>query len=180
MKVSKMVWIILIASLAIAVFAIVGTLSWQKFDQRNRLRGQLVLIEDKLKEYQSEQSSYRGPTLESELDKTLEAVETSKSLFSRPSWDIVTSTLFDIAKSCNVEVTRIGSGGSSSEKLGGLTSTTQRFNITIKGTLNDLIKYVTRLNHELKTGVVKTVDLSAPADSKEIPSANLLLVVYTY
>ncbi len=180
MKVSRAVWIILIASLAVAAFAIVGTLSWQKFEQRDRLREQLTLAEDKLKEAQSQQASNRGQSLELQLGKTMETTRTPESLFSRPSWDIVTSSLFDFAKSSNVEVIRISSGGSGSEKLGEITSTTRKFNITVEGSLNDLVKYVTTLNHELKTGVVKSVDLSAPAEGEEKPSANLLLVVYTY
>ena len=180
MKVSKTTWIIIIAILAITSFASLGTLCWQRFGEMKHLREEFAFVEDKLQEYQSGQLSYRGQALDLQLEQILGEVQTSESLFSRPSWDIATSSLFDIAEACNVEVTSISSAGLNSEGLGEITSTAQRFNVTIEGALNDLIKYITRLNHDLKTSVVKSVDLSVPVDAQEIPSAKFLLIVYSY
>ncbi len=180
MKVSRTLWVIITVIFVIAAFASLETLCWKQFNERNQLREQLAFVESKLQEFQSEQPSYRRQALELELEETLDATKTSESLFSRPSWDVVTSSLFNIAKVSNVEVTRISYGGLSSEKLGELTSTAYKFNITIEGTLNDLINFLTKLNNELKTSVVKVVDLSAPVDAEGKPSANFLLVVYTY
>ena len=180
MKVSRTVWIIIVAGFVIVAFASLGILCWQQFNERNQLRERLTLVEEKLQEFQSERSSYRKQTLESQLEETQDVIKTSESLFARPSWDIMTSSIFDIAEVCNVEVTRISSSGLGSEKLGGLTSTAQRFNITIEGDLNNLIQFLTRVNHDLRTGVIKLVDLNVPADTQTGPSANFLLVVYTY
>ena len=180
MKVSKTVWIIITASLVIVAFASLGALCWQQFTKQNQLREELTLIEDKLQDFQSEQSSNRREALELQLAETLDVVKTSESLFSRPSWDILTSSLFDIAEACNVEITKASSSSLGSESLGGLTSVTQKFTITVEGNLSDLIIFLTRLNHDLKTSVIKSVDLNVPADAQQRPSANFLLVVYTY
>ncbi len=180
MKIGKTTWIIIIAILAITSFASLGTLCWQRFDERQHLKEEFAFVEDKLQEFQSGQLSYRSQALDLELEQTLGEVQTSESLFSRPGWDIVTSSLFDIAEACNVEVTSISSAGLNSEGLGEITAATQKFNVTIEGNLNDLIKYITRLNHDLKTGVVKSVDLSVPVDAQETPSAKFLLIVYSY
>lgn len=179
MKVSRTVSIIITASIVTICFAGLGTLCWQKFNEQNQLKEELTLVEDKLQEFQSVHSSNRRQALEQQLAETMDVVETSESLFSRPSWDIVTSSLFDIAEPCNVEITGISSKGLTSESLGGLTSTTQKFSITIEGDPNNLIKFLTRLNHDLKTSVIKSVDLDVPADSGKRSTASFLLVVYT-
>ncbi len=180
MKISKTTWIIIIASLAITSFAFLGTHCWQKFNERNSLKGELVFVEDKLQEIQSGRLSNRSQALDLQLQQTLGEVQTSESLFSRPGWDIATSSLFDIADDCNVVVTSISSAGLSSDGLGELTATAQKFNVTTEGTLNNLIKYITRVNHDLKTSIVISVDFSAPTDAKVVPSAKFLLIVYSY
>jgi len=51
----------------------------------------------------------------------------------------------------------------------------------VEGELTDLVSYITRLNSDLDTGFVKSVEINVPeTNSKDKPSANIQLVIYTY
>jgi hypothetical protein len=180
LKISKTTWIIIISAITFAAFAGLGALSWQLHQTRDLVRGDLALTEEKLAEYQSGRFAYRQEVLELQLNEKVAALKTSRSLFSQPSWYIATTALFDIASANNVAVTEIRSAGLDHEKLGEITYTVQWFNTTIKGEVIDLVNCITRLNHDLETSVVKSVTLNVPVNGEGKPSADLLMVVYTY
>lgn len=181
MRLSKASWIIIIGCIVITAFASLGALSWQQIHKRNQLREELILTEEKLNGFQSGQFAYQQETLVMQLNQTLSELQTSRSMFSQPIWSIATGTLFDIAQTCNTEIINISSSGLASQELGGVSGSTQTFAITIEGDVLDLVRFITKLNQNLKAGVIKSVEISVPDTIGEGKStADLQLVVYSY
>ena len=181
MKLSKTSWLLITIGFLITAFASLGTISWQLAHQRNQLNEELAMAEAKLNGFQLEQSSYRQEALEVRLSQTLSEMETTKAMFSQPSWNIVTSILFDVAKACGTEVTVISSPGLTNKKLEGISYSVQTLTVRVEGDVLGLVSFITNLNHNLGTSVVKSVSISIPKTaSEEKPSANIQLIIYTY
>lgn len=200
MKLSKTSWLILTVGIFIIAFASVGFARSQRIHEQNQLHEELSLVELRLSKFQLEELASQQEELEKQLSQTMLQLETAKATLSQPTESITASdTLFDIAKTCGVEITEISSSGLTTGDLEGITCSVLSLTVRVEGNTSSLISFITTLNDTLTTGVVKSVEISIPAidregeqegeeeeqeeeeeKEKEKPSANIHLVIYTY
>lgn len=182
MKLSKTSWLLLTVGIFIITFASLGAVRYQQVNRQNQLNEELTLAEARLNEFRLEQLSYRKGELEEQLSQAISQFETAKAVLSQSTGSIATSsTLFDIAEAHGVEVTELSSSALVSEDLEGVPCSILSLTTRVEGDVSDLIGFITKLNSDLTTGVVQSVEINIPeTTSEEEPSANIQLVIYTY
>jgi len=182
LKLSKTSWLIIIIGVFVIVLIGLGIVRSQQVHQQNELNEQLALTRSKIQLIQLEQFSHRQGELELQLSETDSQSESAKKILSQPVRSVTISDfLFDIAEANSVNITEINSSGLASEELAGVTCSVLPFTAKVEGELTNLVSYITKLNNDLTTGFVKSVEISVPeTSSKNKPSANIQLVIYTY
>lgn len=182
MKLSKTSWLIIIIGFFVIILVGLGIVRSQQVHQQNELNEQLALAQSKIQVIQLEQLSHRQGELERHLSETDSQSESAKKILSQPIRSItISDLLFNVAEANSVNVTEITSSGLASEELAGVTCSVLPFTARVEGELTNLVSYITRLNSDLATGFVKSVEINVPeASSTKKPSANIQLVIYTY
>ncbi len=182
MKLTKKSWLLLTLGVFVITFASLGAIQSQQVRQQKRLNEELALAELRLEGFQLEQLSAQQEVLEEQLKQTISQSETTKTILSQSIGSITSSsTLFDIAQAYGVEVTEFSSSGLASGDLDGIPCSVLTLNARVEGDISDLISFIMKLNSELTTGVVKSVEISmSEATSEAKSSANIQLVLYTY
>ena len=183
MKLSKKSGFILIAGIAIAIFAGLWLARSQQVDEQEQLREELSIAAMRLENSQNnEEISAQQVQLEKQLSQTISQLETAKATLSQAAGSIaVSGTLFDIAEAIGVEITAISSSQLSSDSLEGITFSVLPLTITVEGDVPDIISFVGRLNGDFTTGLVKFVAISIPETTcEETVSANIQLYIYTF
>ena len=138
-------------------------------------------MEARLNGSQAGQSALQQEVMEMRTSQTLPGLETTKAMFSQPSWSITTTTLFDIAEVCGVEITEVSSSGLTKDVLAEIPCLVQTLTVKIGGDLLGLVNFITQLNYSLETGVVKSVVINVPETTGDEakPSADIGLIIYT-
>jgi len=182
LKLTKTSWVLLAIGVFVITFASLGVFRFQQVRQQNQLDEEFALAQLNLKQVRLEQLSSRQAELEKQLSQATLQFEAVKAILSRPIGSItISDILFDIAEVNSVEVTKISSSGLASEELEGVPCLALRLTTRVEGELPDLVSFITMLNGDLATGVVKSVEISIPETTSEgKPSANIQLVIYTY
>lgn len=181
MKLSKTSWLLITIGIFVIALAGLSVVRSQQVQQQNQLSEELTSAELSLKGIQLEQLSYQREELEKGLSLTTSQFEVARAMLSQPIESIaISSVLFDIAEAHGVELTEINSSGLASDELEGLTSSVLPLTAKIEGDVPNLVSFITGLNGDLTTGVVKSVNISIPEMAGEEASANIQLVVYTY
>lgn len=182
MKISKTSWLLIAIGVFIIAMVGLGAVRYQQVNQQNQLSEELALAEMKLNGFQLEQLSDRQGELEEQLSQTISQLEAAKAMLSQPNGSIVTSgILFDIAEAYGVEVTEISSSGPTNGELEGIACSVLPLTARVEGDVPALINFITRLNSDLTTGVVKSAEISIPETTdEEESSANIQLVIYNY
>jgi hypothetical protein len=128
-----------------------------------------------------EQLAYRQDELERELNKTDSQSESAKTVLSQQIGSIaISDILFNIAEASEVTVIELNSAGIGSEELAGVACSVLPLNAKVEGELTALVNYITTLNSNLPTGIVKSVEISIAGATSNKASANIQLVVYGY
>lgn len=181
MKLSKTSWLFLAIGLFIITFAGLGAVRSQQAQQQNQLDEKLTSAELKLNGFQIEQLVNQQGELERQLSQTISQSETARDILSQPIGSIaISEILFDIAEANSVEITEISSSGPASEELAGVTLSVLPLTARVKGSLPNLVSFITSLNDDLPSGVVKSVAISIPETTGAEASTNIQLVIYTY
>jgi cell division protein FtsB len=182
LKLSKTSWLIIIIGVFVIVLIGLGIVRSQQVHQQNELNEQLALTRSKIQVIQLEQLSLRQGDLERQLSETDSQSESAKKILSQPVRSVTISDfLFDTAEANSVNITEINSSGLASEELAGVTCSVLPFTAKVEGELTNLVSYITKLNNDLATGFVKSVEISVPeTSSTKKPSANIQLIIYTY
>ena len=182
MKLTKKSWLLLTLGVFVITFAGLGAIQSQQVRQQKRLNEELALTELRLEGVQLEQLSAQQETLEKQLSQTISQSETAQAILSHPIGSITSSsTLFDIARDYGVEVTEFSSSGLASGDLAGIPCSVLTLNTRVEGDVSDLIRFITKLNREFTTGIIKSVEISMPETTGDAKSlANIQLVLYTY
>jgi hypothetical protein len=176
---------LLIIAIGIFIIALVGLwmVQSQQVNELNQLKEKLNTAELKLSGLQPGKLSQRQEELERQLSQTMSQSETARTSLSQPIESIaINDLLYDIAEAHNVEVTEISSSGIASEELAGITCSVLPLTAKVEGEVTDIARFITKLNEELATGVVKSVEIRIPetTDEGEETSADIQVVIYTY
>lgn len=181
-KLTKTGWIILSAGILIIALASLWTIRSQQLQEQAQLEEELSLAEMKLNGFQPDELTFRQQELESHLSETLSQFETAKATLSPPIESInLTDSLFEIAKSCAVEITELSSPGLTSEYLDDIDYTVLPLTVKLEGDVTNLINFVSEVIGNFTTGVVNSVEMSIPGTTDEgEPSVIINLAIYTY
>ncbi len=182
MKLSKRSWLVIAAGVFIIALASLGLLRSQQVQEQNELNEQLASVRLRLSGVQLEQLSSRQAELEEQLSQATPQFEVVKAILSQPVGSFaVSSTLFDTAEAHGVEVTEMTSPSLATESLEGVACLVISFTARVEGDVPNLVSFVTNLNEQLATGVVKSTTITIPEmNSEEKASAVIELVVYSY
>jgi len=181
LKISKTSWLLVAIGVFIIAMVGLGAVRYQQVNQQNQMNEELALAEMKLNEFKLEQLSDRQGELEEQLSQTISQLGAAKAIFSQPNGSIVASgILLDIAEAYGVEVTEISSSGLASGELEGIACSVLPLDARVEGDVPALINFITRLNSDLTTGVVRSAEISIPEATGEESSANIQLVIYSY
>jgi len=181
MKLSKASWLFLIIGVfAIAIVALGAVRSKQVVEQRE-LSQELATAQVKLSGMQIEQLTVKKTALEKQLNDTMAQSKTDRELLSQPIDSLeIGNALFRLATAYGVQVTEVTSSGTSAVNLEGVKCSALSINARVKGDVTPLVSFISELNSELKTGVIKQVDITIPAAAGDKPTANIQLSIYTY
>jgi len=180
-KLSKKSWLLISVGVFTILFAGLWTVHSQQINEHKQLEDKLSTAELKLDGFQTEQLSLRQNELEEQLKQTLSQSEAARETLSQPIGSLtISSVMFNIAETCNVEVIEIGSPGLASEELDGLACDVLPFTATAEGDVTDLVNFITKLNNDLENGIINSVEISVPETTGEKASANFQMVVYAY
>ena len=182
MKLSKTSWLMLTIGIFIIAFASLGIARFQQVQEQNQLEAELSVAERRLDNFQLEQFYSQKNELEEQLDRAISQLKAAKDNLGQSIESIeVTDSLFEIVKACGVEVTEISSSGIASDKLEGITCSILRLAIRVEGDVPNLISFITKLNDDFTSGVVKSAEITIPETAGADKSlADIQLVVYTY
>ncbi len=182
MKLSKKSWLFI----GIGIFLIALVSLWMVYSQQSgvkkQLREELALAASQLSSIQPEDLANQQAELEQQLDETISQSETARETLSEPMNSIIiTDILFNTAESNSVNITEVKSSGMVDEELKSVPCRALSLTANIEGEVSNLVGFITQLNDNLATGVVRSVDMGIPypaGDKKS--SASIQMVIYTY
>lgn len=175
LKLSKASKLILVVGIVLAIFASLG-LVW---------RGQLQ-AQDKLeRELTSAQTivAKLSPTPTSDLETKLREIEAElqavQSLFPRPDQSLeIADTLSKLAQLSQVEVTGV-TIKTTTGRLGGITYDALSFELKLQGQVASFLSFVVRIDKELATAEIGSVEILKAKSVKEKDIANITINIYT-
>ncbi len=182
MKLTKKSWLFI--GIGIFLIALVGL--WTVYSQQSGVKKQLkeefAQAQINLSTIQIEQLADQQEELEQQLDDTIAQSETARKTLSEPMNSIIiTDILFSTAESNSVNITDIKSSGMNDVVLRGVPCRVLPLTANIEGEVDNLVVFITQLNDNLATGVVRSINLNIPYTAGgEKPSASIQMVIYTY
>jgi hypothetical protein len=186
MKLSKTTWLIIGIGIIVIAAASLGVAYSQKADEKSELEQELSLARQRLDKYLAELPTSQKEELESQLAEVESQLDTAKASLHQLIESIEASTtLFEVAQNCNVEITRISSSPPTSSQLENVTFSALSLTVGIEGEVPNLITFVYRWIQENVTGIVTSVEITVPETTEEEeeegkPSAIIKLLIYTY
>ena len=182
MKISKKTLLVIVIGIFVVVGIGLNMVRSQQDSEQSQLNEELALAQSRLAGIQLEKLSSQQAELEEQLSQATSQFEEVRAMFSQPIGSVaVTSSLFDIAKEHDVEVTEMTSSGLASDSLQGVTCSVISLTAKVEGDILNLVNFVTKLNNHFTTGVVKSIEITIPeTTSGEKASADIQLVVYTH
>jgi hypothetical protein len=181
-KLTKKSWLFI--GIGIFLIALVGL--WTVYSQQSGVKKQLKeeydMATSRLNSIQVEQLADQQGELEQQLDDTIAQSKTARKTLSEPMNSIIiTDILFSTADSNSVNITEIQSSGMNDVELEGVPCRVLPLTANIEGEVGNLVAFITQLNDDLATGVVRSVDMNIPYTAGgEKPSASIQMVFYTY
>ena len=161
MKLGKTSWLILIVGILIIAFGSLGFTRAQQVDQQGQLDNELSVAEKRLANLQLRDLQNEKLNLDQQLEQAQFQLKTAKDALRQPIESIeVIDALFEIAAASNVVITDISSSGISRDKLQKIDISVSKLNIGVRGTVLDLITFVTNLNTDFAAGVVESAEIN--------------------
>jgi Tfp pilus assembly protein PilO len=181
MKLSRTSWLIIIFGVFIIVLVGLIVIRFQQTGQRSDMNDEVITAKMKLDGIQIEPLEQRQAELEQQLNQVKAQSETARTALSQPIESItISDLLFDIAEANSANITSLSSSGLASAELVGVICSTLPLSATVEGSVTDLANFITQMNGELSTGILKSVEINVPETNDEAPSASIELVIYSY
>ena len=193
-KLSKTSWMLLASGVFIIAFASMGMAYLNQSGQQTQLNQELSQAQLIIKKSSTSELVPRKEELESRLAQAKSRLKEIKSNLSHTEENIeACDSLFDIAETCEVEITSISSSPPlNNARLNEATYSTLQLTVKLNGDIPDLINFILNWTQEHPTGVVESVRMGIPSTDSEgdeeideeeeeakQPSANIKLVIYT-
>ena len=182
LKLSKTSWIFLSIGLFVVIVGSLSLTLSQQLREKNELNEELGVLNMRINKIYVEQLRQRQGELKQQLDESATYLTVAKDVLRQPVESIdVTDEFFATAYSCGMEVVSISSSDVKNEPLDSIDFSVININALVTGSLSDLITFVTTLNNDFTTGIVKSAQVSIKeSDAAGFATASLAMVVYTY
>jgi hypothetical protein len=178
LKLSKKSWLIIAIGIFVIAFAGLWLVYSEQLAKKGKLERELNAAQVKLNAINIEQLERRQSDLAQQLDQTLASSRDAREVLSQPMESLTVSTiLFDIAEANGVNIKEINSSGTSKEDVYGVNCQTLPITAQVEGELTNLVAFVTQLNNDMATGVVKSVEITITGAEKA--TASMQMVIYS-
>lgn len=149
---------------------------------RHTLEEQLTSVQARLKIINLENQMEKESELKTQKEAIILAIEPLQRTLSHSLSSVeVTDSLFDIGNAGKVSIVSVTSPEPGTEIINGVSCSTLTSIISVKGTLNRLVAYVSALNSHFSTGVTKDVSIVVPdSGDGETPYAEIEFTLYRY
>ena len=181
MKFSKTFWLIL--GIGISVIA-VGILGWVYLDQRGEqktLNESLSGAQTTLPMLVSQRDDLESQLTQrkSELAQAESSLREAKASFESVESIEYDEALFKIAKSCNLQITKLTASEPSDEEVESVTYITASFTVDVEGTVPHILDFINTIatDENFANATIKSVTMNFEEGK---PSATINLVIYGY
>jgi len=182
LNISKNTFLFIGIGVYVIIVASLGMIAFQRYGEKDRVDSELVTAQQNLARANPEKLTAQRAELEEKFDQITLQYDAVKALMSQEIGNVgASSIVFDIAESSNVEVIGLSSPSAWIDVLEDINCTVVSIDIIVEGDVRDLVDFITSLNSYLPTGFIKSIRMNVPeADSETEPSADILLLIYTY
>ncbi|MFH1651792.1 MAG: hypothetical protein ABID87_06825 [Chloroflexota bacterium] len=161
MKLGRTSWVILILGVLIIAFGSLGIARAQQVEERKQISEDLTIAEKRLTNLQLRELQSQKLNLEQGLEQEKYLLDNARIALDQTIDSIpVTDELFVIAAATRVKIMELTSTGVKNGDFQDVPVTVIKLNITADGEVLDLINFVTRLNTDIPTGAVQSVDIA--------------------
>lgn len=181
-RIRKLGWpTIVSAALLLAILSGLGIVQARQASDKSRLSAEVLSAETGLADAEQGQTGDQEE-MKSRLEGTSAELEYARALLSRTTDSIeATETLFLVAAAQGVVISEMVISLESSAVLGGLESSMLALSLSVKGSADEMLNFITALNRDVVNGVVTTVNMEVPADLLGlVSSAEIDLAIYFY
>jgi len=149
---------------------------------RARLEEELRIAEEELARLGGPAATQEQAALANRLQAVLSGVSSLATGLAAPADTIdINEELFIIARRSSVVLREVTALPLTSGELAGVECAVQPLTVSVEGSLDNLLGFVSRLNIDLQNALVRSVDISvADAATGEGASASVELLVYSY
>jgi len=181
MKLSRRSWFTIALGFYIMVAASLSFVYFQHVQEREQLRDDLITARSRLSSVNIESVTHRQNVFEENLNQAYEQYEADREKFVQSIESItVSNLLYSMARANSVNITEMRTVDAASEELEGVSCLALNIDAEVKGYDADLVAFITQLNNDLTTAIVKSVNIDIPPPGNAgIPSAAINLVIYT-
>jgi len=195
MKLSKTSWLILILGVLVVAFGTLGLARAQQVQEQKQLDEELSVAEMRLSKIQLNELRSQKGELEGRLEQIASQLEAAKDDLRQSIESItVVDSMFAIAEASGVEIIDVSSSELGSGELEGIDCSIIRLTMRVEGDVPNLIGFVTKLNNDFITGIVRSVQMDTREAYEEVggeaegeqaeeegkPSVNIQMIVYSY
>ena len=172
---------IVIAALLLVILSGLGIFHLRQASDESRLSDEVVLAKASLDASEQEQTGDREE-MTSRLTEISVELEQAQALLSRTTESIeATETLFNIAAAQGVVINKLVILPESTTVLAGLECSTLSLSLSVGGSLDEMVNFITALNRDVVNGAVTSVSMEVPVEFFGlIATADIDLIIYFY
>ncbi len=172
---------IVIAALLLVILSGLGIFHLRQASDESRLSDEVVLAKASLDASGQEQAVDREE-MTSRLTEISVELEQAQALLSRTTESIeATETLFNIAAAQGVVIDKLVILPESTTVLAGLECSKLSVSLSVGGSADEMVNFITALNRDVVNGVVTSVSMDVPVEFFGlIATADIDLIIYFY
>jgi hypothetical protein len=179
LKLSKASWIILSGGVFVVILAGLGITRSQQMQEQSKLEQDLAISHKSLDSSQVTDLKAQLDELQQQTQDEELKLEEAKARLDKTVVSVdVTDQFFSIADYCGVLVMSMSTSPIQTSGYEGIGLQTTSLTATAEGSLDNIIKFVTSLNNDFTTGLVRTFQIDIP-DGKQ-PSVSVQMIIYSY
>jgi len=182
MKIGKKSWFTVIIGFFIIVVTSISFIYLQRAQEQAQLKEDLISARSRLSSVNVETLTHRKNVLEEDLSQLYVLYEADKEKFVQSIENIaVSGILYSIARANSVNITNVNSSDVFNEEVEGVLCRALALNAKVQGDVDNLVAFITQLNNDLATAVVKSVSIDiSTSGNNQMSSADIKMVIYTY
>jgi hypothetical protein len=182
LKISKTGLLVIAIGVVVILVAVLGRGYLQQTGEQKQINDKLVSARQSLDRVPLENLLSQKAELEQQLEKGKSESEAAKATLPEPIDGVtLVSDLIQFAQAQGMEIVEVSSPGVAEEQVGDSTFPAVLLTVTVKGEINSLFSFATKLNSLTVTSLVKSFTLTDPdMEGSDNATARIELAVYNY